>query len=80
MFQPALDSHQVRQMIQQFAIERPFCFVAQIGDVVRNLDIAHGRERGQKIEPLKDEADLGPPHPGAFAVVERGKVRPVDKD
>jgi hypothetical protein len=26
-------------------------------DVVRNLDVAHGRERRQQVELLKDEAD-----------------------
>ena len=43
-----------------------------------DLDIAHGRERGQQVELLEDEADAVLAQPRALGVRERGKVHPVD--
>ena len=47
-------------------------------DGVGDLDVAHGRERGQQVELLKDEADAVLAQPGALGVVERGEVDAVD--
>ena len=45
---------------------------------VGDLDIAHGRERGQQVELLEDEADAVLAQPRALGVGERGKVHAVD--
>ncbi len=58
------------------------CFVgrSKVGDVVGDLDVAHGGERGKKIEALEDEADLGAAHFGALGVGEFGEVDAIDED
>ena len=53
---------------------------AEVGDVVGDLDVAHGGERGQQVEALEDEADLGAAHFGAFGIGEFGEVDAVDED
>ena len=45
-----------------------------------DFDVAHGGERGEKIEALEDEADLGAAHFCAFGVGEFGEVGAVDED
>ncbi len=45
---------------------------------VGDLDIAHGRERGQQVELLEDKADAVLAQPRALGVRERGKVNPVN--
>ena len=50
------------------------------GDVVGNFDVAHGGERGEKVEALEDEADLGAAHSGALGVGEFGEVGAIDED
>ena len=38
-------------------------------DVVSNLNVAHGRERGQQVELLKDKPDAMLPQPRALGVI-----------
>ena len=45
---------------------------------MRDLDIAHGRERRKQVELLKHEADAVFPQPGALGVVECGKIHAVN--
>jgi len=47
---------------------------------VGDFDVAHGREGGEKVEALEDEADFGPAHTGALGVGEFGEVGSVDED
>src|SRR5579871_5493269 len=61
-------------MVEQGLVQRLLLRSAEVRNVVRDLDVAHSRERRQQIEPLKDEADLGTPHLRAFRVGEAGEV------
>ena len=57
-----------------------FIFIAEVGNLVGDLDVAHGAERGEQVEALKDEADLGAAHLGALGVGELREVYAVDAD
>src|SRR3974390_234427 len=50
------------------------------GDVLRDVDVALRRERGQQVELLEDEADFLLAHARALGVGERGEVDAVDGD
>ena len=47
-------------------------------DGVRDLDVAHGCERGQQVELLKDKADAVLAQPRPLAVRERSKVHAIN--
>lgn len=67
-------------MSEERLVELFLCGCSQIGDVVGDLDVAHGRECWQKIEALEDEADFGTTHFGALGVRKFGEVDAVDQD
>jgi hypothetical protein len=46
----------------------------------RQDDIFGGREGGQQVEKLEDEANLSPPHNGNFVVAEMGQATAVEDD
>src|SRR5215831_12948824 len=50
------------------------------GNIARYIDVALGRERRQKIELLKDEANLSFAHFGALGVRKRSEVNAIDDD
>ena len=60
----ALDVEQVGEVVEEdwSVLEG----LAEGGDVVGDLDVAHGGEGGQEVEALEDEADLGAAHLGAL--------------
>jgi len=51
-----------------------------LGDVVGDLDVAHGGEGGEEVEALEDEADAGAAEPGAIGVGEAGELDAADGD
>ncbi len=76
----ALDAQHVGEVIEQRLVDRLLLWRAEVGDVVRDLDIAHRGERGQQVEALEDEADLVTAHLGTLAVGELREVYAVDVD
>src|SRR5258708_18378307 len=80
MVETAVDAQHPGEVIEQRLVDLLLLRGSQVGDVVRDLDVAHGGEGGQKVEALEDEADLGAAHPGAFAIGEFGEVYAVDED
>ena len=67
-------------MIEEGLVEFSFGGCSEGGDVVGYFYVAHGGERGKKIEALEDEADLGAAHFSALAVGEFGEVSAADKN
>ena len=76
----ALDAEHVGEVIQEGLVEFSPGGRAESGDVVGDFNVAHGREGGEKVEALEDEADLGAAHSGALGVGEFGEVCAVDED
>ena len=69
-------AEEASEVVEKRAVEG----LAGFGDVVRDLDIAHGGEGGQEIEALEDEADAGATEPGALRVGEPGELGAFDRN
>ena len=76
----AFNTEELGEVSEERLVELFLCGCSQIGDVVGDLDVAHGGERGEKIETLEDEADFGATHFRALGVGEFGEVDAVDQD
>jgi hypothetical protein len=80
VLEATVDSEEVSEVVEEGLVEGAFGTGAEVGDVVGDLDVAHGGEGGQEVETLEDEADAGAAHFGAFGVGELGEVGAVDGD
>src|ERR1700756_862198 len=76
MFESPLYAKKLREVFEITVIQRLFAPRNFIGD----LDILNCRQRRQKVEPLKDEADLRLSHTRALGVAERTESGPADHD
>ena len=74
------DAEEAAEVVEEAAVEGLGGAGAEVGDLVSNLDVAHGGEGGEKVEALEDEADLRAAHFGALGVGEAGEVGSVDLD
>lgn len=74
-----IDAQHVGELIEEWLVYL-FFGRAEVGDIVGDFDVAHGREGRQEVEALEDEADFGAAHFGALGVVEGGEVSAIDAD
>jgi hypothetical protein len=75
----SIDTEHLGEVLQKGAVEFLLVRSAEVGDVMGYFNVAHGGERGQQVEALEDEADLGAAGLGAFCVGEGGEVDAVDQ-
>src|SRR5881394_2530692 len=74
MIQPAFDREQVAEMVEISLIERLFAAADRVG----NLDVAHRRKSGQKVEFLKYKPDAMFAQPGALRIAQSRKIDAVN--
>src|ERR1700722_2144602 len=79
MMEAALNAEHLGEVIEERTVELGFGRCAKVGNIVGDLDIAHGRKRRQEVEPLEDKANLCAPHLRAFRIGELGEVDAVDQ-
>ncbi len=73
------DAEQIGEVVEQGAIESGLGRGAEVGDVVGDLDVAHGGEGGEQVETLEDEADFGATHLGTLGIGQPGEVDSIDE-
>ena len=66
----AVEAEDAGEVIEQGVVEG----LAGFGDVVGDLDVAHGGEGGEEVEALEDEADASAAEAGAIGVGELGEL------
>lgn len=74
MLEAATDRKQVAEVVKIVEIQRSFA----AADGVGNLNVAHGRERGEQIELLEDESDAMLAQASPLSVVEGGEIDSID--
>ena len=72
----ALNGEQIAEPVEVLPVQRLFAAAYGVG----NFDIAHGGERWEQVEFLKDEADTVFAQAGALGVVQCGKIHAVNDD
>ena len=80
MLEAAGYAEELGEVLEEGLVELALGGVAEVGDVVGDLDVAHGGEGGKQVEALEDEADAGAAHFGALGVGELGEVGALDGD